>query len=534
MKRRSGLDRRQLLKSGGGILAATAVGGGLAGAGESVDADGADSSTVYESLGVRPLINCKGTFTIITGSLTLPEVKKAMDDASRHFVHLDELMEAVGQRLAKLTGAEWGIVTAGCAAAMTAATCACIAGASPEKMQRLPNLAGLKDEVVIPKWSRNVYDHAIRMIGARILTPTSLEALEAAIGPRTAMVYILAGPDDTGPFGLEPIAKIAKAKGVPVLVDAAAENLTPEVHLGRGADLVCYSGGKALRGPQCAGVLLGRKDLCQAAWLNSAPHHAFARSLKVGKEEIIGMLTAVDMWYRRDHAAEWKTWEGWLAQIARRVESINGVTTEVLKPDSLSNRTPQLKIKWNRTRLGGVEGEDVFQMLLDGRPRIHLYSSGGGRGDKPEENSVTVTAWMMQPGEAEIVAEQLAKALSAPASAWMSRRRPHTGAPAAASTQALDVSGRWDAEISFVRGAETHTIFLEQREGRLRGTHFGETLRGKLEGRVEGDQVDFRSSQPYEGTELGFKFSGKATPESISGTVDLGEYGHASWTAKRA
>ncbi|MFB3903978.1 MAG: aminotransferase class V-fold PLP-dependent enzyme [Acidobacteriota bacterium] len=522
MKKTNSLDRRELLKSGGGLIAAAAVADRIPFDAISAPAPAAGSSSVYEAIGVRPLINCKGTFTIITGSLTLPEVKKAMDDASRHFVHLDELMEAVGARLARLTGAEWGIVTAGCAAAMTAATCACIAGGSPEKLQRLPGLDGLKDEVVIPNWSRNVYDHAIRMLGVRILTPSSLEELEAALGPRTAMVYILAGKDDTGSFGLEPITRIARARGVPVLVDAAAENLTPEIHFQRGADLVAYSGGKALRGPQCAGLLLGRKDLCQAAWINSAPHHAFGRSLKVGKEEIIGMLAAVEMWYRRDHQAEWKTWEGWLAQIARQVETVPGVTTAVLKPDSLSNNTPSLKINWDGSRLG-VSGEEVFQKLLNGNPRVQLYGSTGTRREKLPESSVTVTAWMMQPGEAELVGRLLAEALT-------------TAAPSASSAPALpglDLSGRWDAELVFMRGSEPHMLFLEQKGGRLHGTHWGEALRGKLDGWIEGDEVEFRSVQPTEATELEFRFRGKASAQSIRGTVDLGEYGKATWTAQR-
>src|SRR5262249_38835646 len=150
-----------------------------------------------------------------------------------------------------------------------------------EKMQRLPILDGLKNEVVIPRYSRNVYDHAVRMVGVRMVTTPTLADLEAAFTPRTAMVYILAGQEDAGPFGLQPIARAAHKHGVPVFVDAAAENLDAKYFLDRGADLVAYSGGKAIRGPQCAGLLLGRKDLCQAAWINSAPHHAFARSLKV-------------------------------------------------------------------------------------------------------------------------------------------------------------------------------------------------------------------------------------------------------------
>jgi D-glucosaminate-6-phosphate ammonia-lyase len=522
---RHGLGRRALLKSGGGFLAAatlldgSAVLGQQAGAGST----GGEAPSIYERIGVRPLINCKGTFTIITGSLTLPEVKKAMDEASRHFVNLDELMAAVGQRLAELTGAEGGVVTAGCASAMTAATCACIAGASPEKLQRLPNLDGLKDEVIIPKWSRNVYDHAIRMVGVRIVTAKSMEDLKQAFGPRTAMVYILAGPEDTGPFGLEPIAKLSRERGVPVFVDAAAENLTPEVHLGRGADLVAYSGGKALRGPQCAGLLLGRDDLCQAAWLNSAPHHAFGRSMKVGKEEIMGMLAAVEAWYQRDHEAEWKTWDGYLSQIARKVEQVSGVSTEIILPDSLSNSTPSLKVNWDGSRLG-VSGSEIYQALLDGTPRIQTHSFTGTRREGLRESSVKLAAWMMQPGDAEIVAARFHELLSTPIAADTAGERPDVGA---------DVSGRWDAELAYVRGNETHTLFMEQSGTSLRGTHYGEVLSGRLKGWIQGQDIEFRSTHPYEGTVLEFAFQGKVQGSAMAGTVDLGQYGRASWTAGR-
>ena len=185
--------------------------------------------------GSSRVINCRGTYTILSGSTTLPEVKRAMDEASRHYVNLDELMEGVGRRLAELTKAQWGIVTAGCSAAETLATCACVAGTSPEKMQRIPNLHGMKNEVVIPRYSRNVYDHGVRMAGVKMVTVDSLEQFEAALTPQTAMVYVLACPADTGPLGLQPIAQIARRKGVPVFVDAAAENLTPEIHLSRGS-----------------------------------------------------------------------------------------------------------------------------------------------------------------------------------------------------------------------------------------------------------------------------------------------------------
>ncbi|MEO7789489.1 MAG: aminotransferase class V-fold PLP-dependent enzyme, partial [Vicinamibacterales bacterium] len=225
---------------------------------------------VYQSIGVRPLINGRGTFTIISGSTMLPEVRAAMDAAAQHYVHLDELTEAVGARLATLTGAEWGMVSNGCSAALTLAAAACVAGGNPDLHVRLPNLTGFaKDEAVIPNHSRNVYDAALRSVGLRVVEASTLQEFEAALGPRVAMIYILAGPNaDNSPLNVKAIAPIAKAKGIPIVVDAAAEILTvPNVHLQNGATLVAYSGGKCLRGPQTAGLLLGRKDLVKAAWV---------------------------------------------------------------------------------------------------------------------------------------------------------------------------------------------------------------------------------------------------------------------------
>jgi uncharacterized pyridoxal phosphate-dependent enzyme len=333
---------------------------------------------LFESIGVKPLINCKGTFTIVSGSQSLPEVKQAMMEASKHYVHLDELMESVGKRLAQLTGAEWGMVSNGCAAALTHATAACIAGADPEKLQRLPNLAGLKNEVIAPRHSRNVYDHAVRMLGVKIVDVGTVEELQKAFNPRTAMVMILADlPADREPLSTATVSRIAKEHNVPVIVDAAAEILTiPNKHLGAGATLVAYSGGKCLRGPQAAGLLLGRKDLVRAAWLHSAPHHAFGRALKCGKEEIMGMLAAVETWVKRDYKAEFKTWESWLASISKTVTSVGGVTTQVRQPEGLSNHSPQLVIKWDAAKIG-ITGREVEKLLYNTDPRIVLGAASG-------------------------------------------------------------------------------------------------------------------------------------------------------------
>src|SRR5262249_42900020 len=213
---------------------------------------------------------------------------------------------------------------------MTLATLASVAGGNPDKHIRLPSTEGLgKDEVIIPKHSRNNYDAAIRAVGVRIIEVDNAAELEAAIGPRTAMIYIFAGPRaDSGPPSFEEITRIARQKNIPVLTDAAAEVLTiPNVHLGRGSTMVCYSGGKQLRGPQCSGLLLGRKDLVRAAWVHSAPHHGFARNMKIGKEEIIGALAAVEAWVKRDHKAAWQEMLDRLNHIGKRVSTVAGVTT---------------------------------------------------------------------------------------------------------------------------------------------------------------------------------------------------------------
>ncbi len=480
-------------------------------------------SDIYQSIGVRPLINCKGTFTIVTGSQTLSEVKRAMDEASRHYVHLDELMEAVGRRLAEITGAEWGIVTAGCAAALTHATAACVAGADPEKIQRLPDLRGLKNEVIVPRHSRNIYDQAVRMPGVKIVEVAAPEEYQAAFRPQTAMVMVLGGPGDSGPLGLETLARIAREKGVPVLVDAAAERLTiPNVHLARGATLVAYSGGKCIRGPQCAGLLLGRKDLVQAAWINSAPHHAFGRSMKVGKEEIMGMLAAVEMWVKRDHDAEWKQWQSWLDHIARRVAKVGGVTTRVLQPEGLSNRSPRLRIEWDGARLG-ITGEEAEKILYDTEPRIVLGGATGRRRDSMA-SSLTIMPYMMNDGDEKVAADRIFGVLSRPPR--IDQAATSTGLPAA-------VAGQWEARLEFVSGSADHVFVLEQDGVALVGTHQGDLLAGDLRGAVDGSQVRFRSSHKYEGTRIGYEFTGTVEGAAMRGTVDLGEYGQARWSARR-
>jgi len=486
---------------------------------------------IYESVGIRPLINCRGTFTVVGGSLELPEVRAAKEAAAAHYVQLDEMMAGIGARLAELTGAEWGVVTSGCAAALAHATAACIAGGNPDRHVRIPDLTGFpKDEVVIPKHSRNVYDQAIRSVGVRIVEVGTAEELEAALGPRVAMVYILASPRaDAGPPSYADIVRLAKERNIPVLVDAAAEMLSiPNVHLQRGATMVGYSGGKCIRGPQCAGLLLGRKDLIQAAWVHSAPHHGYGRSMKVGKEEAMGMLMAVEMWVKRDHEAEDKLWTSWMEHIAKRVSAIDGVMATVREPSGLDNHSPVLSIRWDTDKIG-ISGEQVSHTLFTTEPRITLVGGGGYRWGNANgsrtETGVSITAYMMQPGEDKIVADRLYELLSAaPKGKLVKETKPPAG----------DLSGQWDVHIDFAAASSTHTLFLRQDGGRIEGTHQGDYTARDVAGAINGDAVEMTSRVGEQhGAALTFRFSGTVSGDSMSGDLDMDEYLKAKWTATR-
>jgi seryl-tRNA(Sec) selenium transferase len=537
----SGITRREMLRRGGGLAVPALLGtpAGVAAASPYRAAPPADPAAavaaagpglrlgpdIYESIGVRTFVNARGTYTILSGSTLLPEVRAAMDAASRRYVHLDELSEAVGARLAQLTGAEWGLVTNGCSAALTLATIACLTGGNPDMHVRIPDLRGFpRDECIIPKHSRNVYDAAIRATGVRVVDVTTAEELEAAFGPRTALAYVLAGPNaDSGPLSTKALCDAANRRGVPVLVDAAAETLpVPNPHLQAGAAMVAYSGGKCLRGPQAAGLLLGRRDLVKAAWVGAAPHHGPARGYKVGKEESIGMLMAVEMWMKRDHEAEWKAWQSWIDHIATRVKAIDGVTTAVTPPDSLSNRMPVLQIRWDLKRLG-VSGDAVARQLFDTVPRVSLFPARG-RGMQPGETGLTIGPYMMAAGDEKVVADRLYAILS----------KPERVEEKATAAPGVDLTGTWDVRIEYAASVSSHRLHLRQRGNDVDGQHQGDFVTRDLSGTVDGDSVRLRSDFPESnGDALGYTFTGRASVDEMAGDVDLGEYLKARFTAKR-
>jgi uncharacterized pyridoxal phosphate-dependent enzyme len=525
-------SRRDVLKQSGILSAALAAAPASASAAMlSGEADAMPASTatgtenLYTKIGVRPLINARGTFTIITGSQSLPEVKQAMFEASHHYVHLDELMPAVGAEIASHMGAPSAIVTVGCEAAIALATVACICGTDPELSQSFP-YNKKRNQVIIPKHSRNPYDFGVRMSGPEIVEVESDDELRSKINEKTAMIYILSGPRAfEEPLSIKTICAIAKEKGVPVFVDAAAEEpIVPNIHLAAGATFVAYSGGKCMRGPQTAGVLLGPKDLCAAAFWNAAPHHNWGRALKVGKEEAMGMLAAVRAWYKRDHEAEQKQWLEWDKYIAEAVKGIPTVTTEIRMPSAdLSNRAPTLQIRWDGSKVG-ITGTELVERLDKGTPRILV---DGGRGRRPEmmESSLGIMPYMMQPGDYKIVADTIAKYLRNPG---------HYENPPVYTGAMANLAGSWNVTINYSRGVGLQQLDLSQDGDALSGTQKGEVYNSQLKGKVVADHATLSGTMQVSGTEVSYTFTGVAAGNSFTGDVKLGEYGMATFKAARA
>ncbi len=480
-----------------------------------------EEQSIFRAIGVEPIINCRGTFTIIGGSVELPAVQAAIKEAARHFVQYDELAEGVGRRLAELTGAEWGMIPSGCAAGLKHVTAACVTGGNPELLIRIPNLTGFaKTQVIIPGSSRNVYDHALRNIGVEIVMVDTPAELAQAINPKTAMIYIFSNADSQPgqPLSLETIAAIAKPAGIPILVDAAAENLTiPCIHLERGADVVAYSGGKALCGPQGAGLLLGNKKILMAAWQASSPHHGPNRDNKIGREEIMGLLAAVEMWIVRNHAAEWQRWLDKLAYITKRVGVVATVETHIEEPTGLSNVAPVLVIRWGPATLH-ITGEEVAEEFARKRPRIAVGSQ-----DSDDSAAIRINPSQMQPSHEQIVADRIVQLLTA------SRPPKPTGlAPAT-----VNLSGHWDLTVEYFTSTSHHHLYLQQEDNWITGTHRSDFAQQPIVGTIEGDQVKLRSEVRQPGDSIPFLFAGQVADGRISGSIFLGEYLTAQFSAAR-
>ncbi len=478
---------------------------------------------IYSRFGVKPFINCTSTYTINGGSAMLPEVIEAMNDASYYPVNFDELMEGAGKRLAELLQVESAMVSSGTAGSMTCATLACVAGGDPEKMQQLPDTTGLKGEVVVPRWSRSVYDHAVRSTGVKMIEVETLKDLEDAFTPRTAMAtgqINLAA--DGNPFTLEQYVAAAHKHGVPVVMDVADRlPLVPNPYLSRGVDMVAYSGGKIIRGPQTAGMLLGRKDLIAAAFMNSAPHHAFARAMKVSKEEIVGMVKAIELLRsgKRNRDAEDAEWRAWFRHITETVTKVPGVSGEIIEPKD-KQYYPTMKVVWDPNKIGITAGQ-IGKLLLEGEPRIMTHA---GLSESSEASEMLLRPAAMWPGEYKIVADRIYEILS---KASGPRPKAQYAAPAG------DVGGLWEAELRFKVGSARHTFYLDPKGNKISGQYTGRLVKGPLKGHIDGNKVQFTSGGRIEGTSLHYTYKGTFDGTRMTGDVDLGEYGMATFSATR-
>jgi L-seryl-tRNA(Ser) seleniumtransferase len=412
------MSRRKLLRNG---AQAVLAGGAALSAIPRLEAQGSAKSTpkavdYYQKLGVTPLINAAGTYTVLSASTMPDEVRAAIELAARSPVNLNELIEASGAYLAKQLRCEAALVTSGAAAALVVGTAACITMGNEQPILDIPtDMSHLKNEVIVQKGHRYGYDHALRNCGILFVEVETLEQYEQAFTERTVMAHFFnAG---SGKISREDWVRVAHKHGVPCFNDAAADvppisNLWNYTQMG--FDLVTFSGGKGLRGPQCTGLLLGRKDLIEAARKNNSPNsNTVGRGMKVAKEEIVGLVAAVDWFLKQDDAAIEAQCRQRADHIAKHLSAIPTVRTQIFVPE-VANHVPHLLISYDQSRVK-ITGADVMQKMRAGKPRVELNPSTGGApasaGLPGGPNTIVVGVWMLQPGEEMVVAKRLREVL---------------------------------------------------------------------------------------------------------------------------
>jgi len=360
----------------------------------------------YEELGITTVINAEGTMTMLGGSLIRPEVEAVMAQASNHFVSIPALEAAAGKRIAQMLNLPQGysaLVTSGAAGAIQSGLAGILTGDNESFIKQLPDLTGMKSEVIIQKSHRNPFDHQLRGTGVKLIEIETRDQLRRAVNDRTAMMHFSNFANAAGQIKVDEWVKLAKEYKLPCMNDAAAD--TPPVsHLwdyaNMGYDLITFSGGKALRGPQCAGILIGREDLVHFALLNNSPYEdTLGRGQKVGKEEIVGMIKALELYLAEDHDALAKEWQQRLENVSKQITKVPGVSTEFFTPD-IANHVPHMRIAWDAKI--ALTPQQVSQVLRSGSPSIAI---GGGEG-RP---GLAMSSFMLQPGEEQTIAEQLVK-----------------------------------------------------------------------------------------------------------------------------
>jgi uncharacterized pyridoxal phosphate-dependent enzyme len=412
------LSRRKLLTTGAQAVVAGTVGlSGLPAAqARASSKPGAQTADYYQKLGVTPIINAAGTYTLLSASTMPDEVQAAVALAAKQAVNLKELLDASGAYLAKQLRCEAALVTAGAAAALVVGTAACVTLGNEHSILDIPtDMSGLKNEVIVQKTHRYDYDHALRNCGIRFVDVETLEQYEQGFTERTVMAHFFNAAE--GKISREDWVRVAHQHGVPCFNDAAAD-VPPISNLWKytqmGFDLVTFSGGKGIRGPQCTGLLLGRKDLIEAAKKNNSPNsNTVGRGMKVAKEEIVGLVAAVDWFLKQDEAAMEAEYRGRADRIARHLSTIPTVQTQTFIPE-VANHVPHLLITYDQNRLK-LTGAEVMQKMRQGKPRIELNPATGGApasaGLQGGPNTIVVGVWMLQPGEDMIVARRLREVL---------------------------------------------------------------------------------------------------------------------------
>jgi D-glucosaminate-6-phosphate ammonia-lyase len=384
--------------------------------------------------------------------------------------------------------------------------------------------------VIIPKSQRFAYDQAVRMIGCNIVEIDTREDLDRALAEPVAMVVLLGKQEHLTGVRLEEIAAVVKPRGIPIMVDAASEHLErPSPWLVRGADLVIYSGGKFLRGPQTSGLLLGSKRLVEAAWRNASPHQALGRPMKVSKEDVIGVLTALEYWFEeRDQAGERQKWYDDLAVIAERVGQVPRARGEVIEPEGV-DLVPRLRVSWDRWHYP-LDGLALRQQVLDGEPRIMLDDNSA------TEDSIVIDPFQLQPGEAMQVGDAVAAML----------REASGVSPAPNYPPAIEIAGNWELRVDFLQGSRVHWLALEQRGPELAGHQRSAQFEGPVSGHLSGNQVQLSLTSRYEASTICYFFDGEIRDGRMSGTailgaasdqnqgvVNRGQFGTGTWQANR-
>ena len=359
---------------------------------------------ILKELGIRTFVNAAGTYTAMTASLMHDEVVETIKQGAKKFAMLDEVQDKVGEKIAELCHAEAATVTAGCWSALVLGTAGVLTGMDMKKVAQLPDVTGMKSEVIVQKGHNIGYVHALTNTGAKIIQIETVQELEKAINEKTAMMWFLNSNAPLGKIQHEEWVAIAKKHKIPTMIDMAAD-VPPVSNLWKyndlGFDLVCVSGGKAMCGPQSAGILMGKKELIAAARLSAPPRGGnIGRGMKVNKEEILGMYVALEKYINQDHDAEWKMWESKIDSIKTAINSIEGVTTEVSVPP-IANHTPLLFIKWDESKVK-TSNKDLMLKLRNGSPSIEVMANVTG---------INITVFMLQEGEEKIVAKRVREEL---------------------------------------------------------------------------------------------------------------------------